>query len=112
MLDLSQFRDRTGLLVSVRSAAEAEIALTGGADVVDIKEPTRGPLGAADADVIASIADAVAGRAPITAAAGELLDWPVIATAPFIAAIALNIEYAKFGLAGCNSAADWPSRWR
>ncbi len=32
----------TRLLVSVRSAAEAEAALTGGASVIDVKEPTRG----------------------------------------------------------------------
>ena len=35
----------TRLLVSVRSAEEAEIALAGGADVIDVKEPRRGALG-------------------------------------------------------------------
>ena len=35
----------TGLLVSVRSAEEAEIALAGGANLIDIKEPSRGALG-------------------------------------------------------------------
>ena len=39
---------RSRLLVSVRSAAEAEIALHGGADLIDVKEPTRGSLGRAD----------------------------------------------------------------
>ena len=37
-----------GLLVSVRSGAEAEAALAGGADLIDVKEPTRGALGRAD----------------------------------------------------------------
>ena len=41
-------RDRPGLLVSVRSADEAIAALAGGADVIDVKEPNRGALGAAD----------------------------------------------------------------
>ena len=36
-----------GLLVSVRSAAEAITALEAGADVIDVKEPSRGALGAA-----------------------------------------------------------------
>ena len=36
------------LLVSVRSAAEAEVALGAGADLIDVKEPSRGSLGAAD----------------------------------------------------------------
>src|SRR5207244_7336185 len=44
-------RTMTGLLVSVRSAAEAETALAGGADVVDVKEPRRGALGPADPSV-------------------------------------------------------------
>ena len=38
-------RPAPGLLVSVRSAAEAATALAGGADLIDVKEPSRGPLG-------------------------------------------------------------------
>ena len=34
------------LLVSVRSAAEARAALSGGADIIDAKEPSLGSLGA------------------------------------------------------------------
>ena len=37
----------TGLLVSVRSASEARVALAAGVDVIDVKEPNRGSLGAA-----------------------------------------------------------------
>ena len=33
------------LLVSVRSADEAEVALEGGADIIDVKEPLHGSLG-------------------------------------------------------------------
>ncbi|MFM7835691.1 MAG: (5-formylfuran-3-yl)methyl phosphate synthase, partial [Planctomycetaceae bacterium] len=33
------------LLVSVRSADEAVVAATGGADIIDIKEPRHGSLG-------------------------------------------------------------------
>ena len=62
-----------GLLVSVRNAAEATEALAGGASIIDVKEPSRGPLGRADADVTAAIAEAVAGRAPLTVACGELV---------------------------------------
>lgn len=62
------------LLVSVRSAAEAEAALAGGADLIDIKEPTRGSLGRADDRVIADILRQVAGRRPVSAALGELWD--------------------------------------
>lgn len=63
-----------GLLVSVRDAAEAVAALEGGADIVDVKEPRRGPLGAADAAAAAAVARTVGSRVPWTMACGELSD--------------------------------------
>ena len=64
----------TGLLISVRSAAEAKIALAGGADLIDVKEPARGPLGAADPAVWDDVRRTVAGRVPTSVALGELLN--------------------------------------
>jgi (5-formylfuran-3-yl)methyl phosphate synthase len=75
-------RTSPGLLVSVRSAAEAKAALAGGADLIDVKEPSRGSLGRADASTQAAIVRVVAGRRPVSAALGELKDvsidlgWP------------------------------------
>jgi (5-formylfuran-3-yl)methyl phosphate synthase len=109
---LSRFRNRTGLLVSVRDAAEAEVALAGGADVVDVKEPSRGSLGAADADVIAAVVAAVAGRVPVSVAAGELLDWPATTSTQFVDAVSGGVSFVKLGLAGCFTRPDWPARWR
>ena len=43
------------LLASVRSAGEAQVAVAGGADLIDAKEPARGALGAVDADVVSAI---------------------------------------------------------
>lgn len=63
-----------GLLVSVRSVAEAIAAVEGGAAIVDVKDPDRGPLGRAAAPVAAAIGAAVAGRAAWTLACGELAD--------------------------------------
>src|SRR5690242_4202542 len=62
------------LLVSVRSPAEAVAALEGGAALIDVKEPSRGPLGRADEDTITAIVQTVAGRRPVSVALGELLD--------------------------------------
>lgn len=61
-----------GLLVSVRDAAEAAEAIAGGADIVDVKEPRHGSLGAAEPHVVAAVADVVGGRRPWTMACGEL----------------------------------------
>lgn len=63
-----------GLLVSVRDADEAAVAVAGGAAIVDVKEPRRGPLGAVDAETAASVARVVGGRVPWTMACGELAD--------------------------------------
>src|SRR4051812_9075711 len=92
----------TRLLVSVRSPEEAESALRGGADVIDVKEPAHGPLGRSRPEIQQAILAAVAGRAPVSAAMGELNDVP-IATPP-------GFALAKWGLA--DSAVDWRDRWR
>jgi hypothetical protein len=73
----------SGLLVSVRNAAEAEEALAGGADIIDVKEPSRGPLGRADAQNARDVIQTVSGRRLVSVALGELaessdesrLDW-------------------------------------
>lgn len=99
---------KSGLLVSVRSAAEAKIALAGGADLIDIKEPSRGALGPADPEVWSAVCDAVGDRAPVSSALGELL-------APGTAQLARHcagMAYAKIGLAGCHYRADWILLWR
>lgn len=61
-----------GLLVSVRTAAEARDALAGGASIIDVKEPSHGPLGAAAAEIAAAVGHVAAGRVPWTMACGEL----------------------------------------
>src|SRR4051812_49007094 len=49
------------LLVSVRNVSEAQAAVGGGCDLLDVKEPARGPLGMADRRVIAEVAQFAAG---------------------------------------------------
>src|SRR5262249_46962883 len=103
------------LLVSVRSATEAETALATGADLIDIKEPKRGSLGRADADIITSVLRAVDGRRPVSAALGELRDLSIPAGSesddPVGVAVASGskgaLAFVKFGLAGCLSHLDW-----
>lgn len=63
-----------GVLVSVRDANEAQEAVAGGAAIIDVKEPDRGPLGRADVATAADIAAVVGHAAPWTLAAGELVE--------------------------------------
>jgi len=73
----------TQLLVSVRSRAEAEAALAGGADWIDVKEPSRGSLGRADDCTLADITTFVAGRRTVSAALGEwAINWCEYAVLP------------------------------
>ena len=101
-------RPRPGLLVSVRNAAEALAALAGGANVIDVKEPQRGALGAADASTVAAVVHAVSGRVPVTAAVGELIDSIDAKRQP----IPAGVSFFKIGLAGCRRLPDWRSHWR
>jgi uncharacterized protein (UPF0264 family) len=98
----------TQLLVSVRNVAEAEAALCGGADWIDLKEPTNGPLGAVDADVARTIVARVGGRAKVSAAAGELLDWSPAGARELLQID--GISQFKLGLAQCRDQ-TWRDAW-
>jgi uncharacterized protein (UPF0264 family) len=104
---------KTGLLVSVRSAEEAASALAGGAHVIDIKEPDRGALGAADPQVWRDVLEIVPARIPVSAALGELIGDDASATAAQpLAAQTAGLAFAKIGLAGATKVADWPGLWQ
>ena len=96
------------LLVSVRNVQEAQLCFAGGADVIDVKEPTRGPLGAADPEVLKAIVREVAGRLPVTAAAGELIDWPDESVP--LAGVFGSLSMLKVGLSQCVGASRWTCR--
>jgi uncharacterized protein (UPF0264 family) len=97
----------TRLLVSVRDADEALDALAGGTDLIDIKEPNVGSLGAAAPEMIRQIIQAVAGRCPVSVALGELVD---ISEEDF--SYCVGATYAKVGLAGTQQDPLWPARWK
>jgi dihydroneopterin aldolase len=88
----------TAMLASVRSEAEAQIALDGGADIVDFKDPDQGALGALGAEVIAAAMRRVAGRVPTSATAG---DWPLQPAALCAAVDRIGgtaVDFVKLGL--------------
>jgi uncharacterized protein (UPF0264 family) len=97
----------TGLLVSVRDAKEAQQAVSGGADVIDVKEPAHGALGAADPTVWSQVRRAIPADVPLSVALGELTDVDIDERVRCVTAI----EYAKVGLAGCLDLAHWQRRW-
>ncbi|WP_406696064.1 (5-formylfuran-3-yl)methyl phosphate synthase [Singulisphaera sp. Ch08] len=95
------------LLVSVRSVEEALVAFAGGASIIDLKEPARGPLGRADTEVWQASREMLPAEACLSVALGELPEWTDQAD-PSPSHFA-GISYRKLGLAGVG--ADWRTGW-
>jgi (5-formylfuran-3-yl)methyl phosphate synthase len=93
-----------GLLVSVRSAEEATAAVKAGADLIDVKEPARGPLGMAEAEVVGGVLAAVGTKVPVSAALGE---WTPNAMTDAVWHLELPLTYVKWGLAGYAAHPGW-----
>ncbi len=93
-----------GLLVSVRSASEAVAALEGGADLLDVKDPSRGALGIAEAEVVAAVLKVAGDDIPVSAALGEY-SGNVLTEAHWH--LELKLDYVKWGLAGYSASPGW-----
>lgn len=84
-------------LASVTSEAEASLAVAGGADIIDCKDPTSGALGALPADAVAAVRRAVPAHIPISATIGDLpLDSGAVVAAHLMAGTGIDI--VKVGL--------------
>lgn len=88
----------TLFLASVRNPAEAETALVAGADIIDLKEPGNGALGALEPDTIGTCVAHVAGRAPVSATIGDLPLHAEIIRDAVRATASLGVDYVKLGL--------------
>jgi len=88
----------TGFLASVTSAAEAEIVLAAGADIIDLKDPHSGALGALPAPVIREAVRTVAGRRTVSATAGDLPMHPQVIADAVDRIAALGVDIVKVGL--------------
>ena len=87
----------TGMLASVNSIVEARLVLQVGVDIIDLKQPEQGALGALSlTDVKAIVAD-VNGRCPVSATIGDL---PMQAELVYNAVKAMaetGVDYVKIG---------------
>ena len=62
----------TRFLASVRDEGEAALALAAGADIIDLKDPDNGALGAVAPPTMKACLTRIAGRAPVSATVGDL----------------------------------------
>jgi uncharacterized protein (UPF0264 family) len=92
----------TALLVSVRSEDEAVVAVEAGADIIDLKDPQTGALGALPIEQIAAIVARVRalGAAPVSATIGDLADGEIQEMKRRVqATAATGVDFVKVGIA-------------
>jgi (5-formylfuran-3-yl)methyl phosphate synthase len=88
------------MLASVMNVAEAELAIAGGADVIDIKDARFGALGAASLEGSALIINAVRALndVPISATVGDLPMEARVLSEACAERAAMGVDYVKLGL--------------
>jgi uncharacterized protein (UPF0264 family) len=92
------------LLVSVADVAEARVAVEAGVDIVDVKNPAEGSLGAPAPGVIERVREIVPRERPVSAAIGDLPGLPGTAALAALGAARSGAAYVKVGLWGTSTA--------
>lgn len=91
------------LLVSVIDDAEARLAVAGGVDIVDVKNPAEGSLGAPAPRVIAQVRAVLPPQLPLSVAIGDLPSLPGTAALAALGAVRSGADYVKLGLWGTST---------
>ncbi|MDA0283164.1 MAG: hypothetical protein O3B13_19395 [Planctomycetota bacterium] len=105
------------LLVSVQSTTEATAAVTGGCEILDVKDPSRGSLGMAAVSVIEDVLGlGLSVGVPVSAALGEVCDWASDSSfhggdGQPTAALS-HLSFTKIGLANLIHEKNWSTRWQ
>lgn len=91
------------LLVSVTDASEARVAVEGDVDIVDVKNPAEGSLGAPGPRVIDQVREVVPPERPVSAAIGDMPNLPGTAALAALGAARSGAAYVKVGLWGTST---------
>jgi (5-formylfuran-3-yl)methyl phosphate synthase len=100
----------TRMLASVATQGEVAQALALGADLIDLKDPGRGALGAWPLDAIPAVVRLVGGRKPVSATIGDLPMRPMLLAEAAERTAGTGIDIVKVGFfpggdrAGCIEA--------
>jgi uncharacterized protein (UPF0264 family) len=86
------------LLVSPINTEEAKAAMAGGTDILDVKNPKEGSLGANFPWMIRSVAGVAAGKLPVSATIGDFDYKPGTASLAALGAAFSGADYIKVGL--------------
>ena len=88
------------LLISVIDEAEVLSAVTGGADIVDVKNPREGSLGANFPHVIRRVRELTPVAVPVSVAIGDFPSRPGMAALAAAGAAGCGVQFIKVGLFG------------
>lgn len=89
----------TQMLASVTSVDEALIALELGADIIDLKNPSAGALGALPFATQRDIVAAIAGRCTISATIGDMPNDPKLLQEKINSTASTGVDIVKVGIA-------------
>ncbi|MDD5754230.1 MAG: (5-formylfuran-3-yl)methyl phosphate synthase, partial [Methylococcales bacterium] len=87
----------TGMLASVKNLSEAQLVLNANVDIIDLKQPEFGALGALSVGDVAEIVKSLNGRCVVSATVGDL---PIDAEIIFNAVSELaktGVDFVKIG---------------
>ncbi len=87
----------TGMLASVKNLREAELVLNEDVDIIDLKQPELGALGALSVELVAKIVAKIDGHCPVSATVGDL---PMDANTIFNAVSEMaktGVDFVKIG---------------
>jgi uncharacterized protein (UPF0264 family) len=100
------------LLVSPRDEEEALEAIAGGADIIDVKNPSEGSLGANFPWTIRQIRELVPRPIEVSATIGDMPNLPGTASLAALGAVVSGADYVKVGLLGPRTFDDAVSLMR
>ncbi|MEM3586744.1 MAG: (5-formylfuran-3-yl)methyl phosphate synthase [Candidatus Jordarchaeaceae archaeon] len=90
------------LLISPQNEEEAREAIAGGADIIDVKNPSEGSLGANFPWIIRRIRELTPRELEVSAAIGDFPNKPGTASLAALGAAVSGVDYVKVGLYGVN----------
>jgi len=87
----------TAMLASVNSIEEALLVLSAEVDIIDLKQPALGALGALELVNVKQIVAAIAGRRPVSATIGDLPMQPEVIFNAVQLMAETGVDYIKIG---------------
>ena len=94
------------LLISPLDRDEALEAIKGGADIIDVKNPAEGSLGANFPWIISEIKGLLPNGTELSATIGDFPNLPGTASLAALGVASLGVNYVKIGLYGVNSSEE------